>query len=255
MRRLAYFMLFVAMFLFSVKAMAQELALYYPFEGSGDDVVDTSGNGNDGAFDVGGAKRVASKDANFGKAMEFDGASRITVEDSDSLQIDTEISFVMWAKKGDAIGGTGTLPRIISRIGDVHELAMDTGHMVAGNFAIYFGNNPGWTTVVPVDEEWHHIAVTFDGGTFKVYLDGEDVFELQAGAPKTFTGTVYIGSRHDLASSEYFLGLLDELGIYADVLTQEQVQDIMEAGVLGDLLAVSPHNRLGSTWGEIKADY
>ncbi len=247
--------LFMAVFLFPINIIAQDFVLYYPFEGDGDEVTDMSENGNDGEFDQGGATRVASKDANFGKAMEFDGASRITVEDSDSLQVDTEISFVMWMKKADEVGGTGTLPRIISRIADVHELAMDSGHMVRGNFAIYFGGNPGWTTVVPVDEEWHHIAVTSDGGMFLVYLDGEEVFELQAGAPTTFTGTMYIGSRHDLGTAEYYLGLLDELGIYQGVLTEEQVQSIMEAGVLGDLLAVSPHDRLGSTWGAIKAKY
>ena len=255
MRHFASLILLAIMFLLPARAMAQELALYYPFEGSGDDVVDKSGNGNDGVFDVGGANRVASRDANFGKAMQFDGASRITVEDSDSLQIDTEISFVMWVKKEGEAGGTGTLPRIISRAADVHELAMDSGHMVRGNFAIYFGNNPGWTSCMPVDEEWHHIALTFDGGRFDVYLDGEPAFDLDAGGPRTFTGTLYIASRHDLGTSEYYLGLLDELGIYAGVLSQEQIQDIMEAGVLGDLLAVSPQDKLGSTWGEIKAQY
>lgn len=254
MRLFVFLTLFVAVFLFPINIIAQELVLYYPFEGDGDEVTDQSGNENDGEFDTGAAIRVPSKDADFGKAMEFDGASRITVEDSDSLQIDTELSFVMWVKKSGE-GGTGLLPRIISGASDVHELAMDTGHMVAGNFAIYFGGNPGWTTVVPVDEEWHHIALTADGSEFHVYLDGEDVFELQAGVPKTFTGTIYIGSRHDLGSAEFYLGLLDELAMYAGVLTQDQVQDIMEAGVLGDLLAVSPHDRLGSTWGKIKAKY
>lgn len=254
MRFFVFLTLFVAVFLFPINIIAQELVLYYPFESDGDDVMDVSDNGNDGVFDAGGANRVASKDADFGKAMEFDGASRIMIEDSDTLQIDTEISFVMWVKKSGE-GGTGLLPRIISAIGDVHELAMDTGHMVAGNFAIYFGGAPGWTTVVPVDEDWHHIALTFDGSVFHVYLDGEDVFELNAGSSKVFTGTLYVGSRHDLGSNEFYLGLLDELAIYQGALTQEQVQDIMEAGVLGDLLAVSPHDRLGSTWGEIKAKY
>jgi hypothetical protein len=248
-------MLFAAMFLFSTKTMAQELALYYPFEGSGDSVEDKSGKGNDGEFDVGGAKRVASKDESFGKAMEFDGESRIAVEGSDTLNIDTEISFVMWVKKANEAGGTGTLPRIISRAADLHELAMDSGHMVRGNFAIYFGNNPGWTSCMPVDLDWHHIAVTFDGSMFNVYLDGEAAFDLKAGAPRTFSGTFYIGSRCDLSSTEYYEGLLDELGVYAGVLTQEEVAEIMTGGVLGNLLAVSPHNRLGSTWGLIKAKY
>jgi len=255
MKNFISLMFLTAMLLFSIGAMAQELVLYYPFEGTGDTVADESGKGNDGKFDVGGAKRVASKDENFGKAMEFDGKSRIAVEESDSLKIDTGISFVMWVKKANEAGGTGTLPRIISRAADLHELAMDSGHMVRGNFAIYFGNNPGWTSCMPVDLDWHHIAVTFDGSVFNVYLDGEAAFELKAGGPRTFGGTFYIGSRHELGTSEYYEGLLDELGVYAGVLTQKEVAEIMTGGVLGQLLAVSPHDRLGSTWGSIKAKY
>lgn len=241
--------------LFPIRLMAQELVLYYPFESTGDKVVDESGMGNDGSFDQGNAKRVASKENNFGKAMEFDGKSRITVKESNSLKIDTEISFVMWVKKADEAGGTGTLPRIISRDSDVHELAMDSGHITRGNFAIYFGNNPGWTSCMPVDLDWHHIAVTFDGSTFNVYLDGEAAFNLKAGGARTFTGALYVGSRCDLGSNEYYAGLLDELAIYSGALTQDKVKEIMTGGVMGQFLAVSPHGKLASTWSSIKAKY
>jgi hypothetical protein len=245
----------VALILFPIRIMAQELVLYYPFEGTGDKVIDESGEGNDGSFDAGKGKRVASKENNFGKAMEFDGTSRIAVKESNSIKIDTEISFVMWVKKADEAGGTGTLPRIISRASDLHELAMDSGHIKRGNFAIYFGGNPGWTSCMPVDLDWHHIAVTFDGSTFNVYLDGEEAFNLKAGGATTFSGTLYVGSRHDLGSSEYYAGLLDELGIYAGVLTQDEVKNVMTGGVAGQLLAVSPHDKLTSTWSSIKAKY
>ena len=255
MKNFISLMFLAIMLLFATRAMTQELVLYYPFESDGDEVIDESGNGNDGNFDEGGAKRVASKEGNFGKAMEFAGESRIVVEDSDSLQVDQDISFVMWVKKANEAGGTGILPRIISRISDVHELAMDSGHMELGNFAIYFGGNPAWTSCMPVDLEWHHIALTFDGSKFIVYLDGEVAFELEAGTPRTFSGTLYIGSRHNLGTAEFYEGLLDELGIYAGVLSQEKVVEIMTEGILGQLFAVSPHGRFGSTWGSIKAKY
>lgn len=168
------------------------------------------------------------------------------------MKIDTKISFVMWVKKANEAGGTGTLPRIISRASDQHELAMDSGHIKRGNFAIYFGGNPGWTSAMPVDMNWHHIALTFDGGMFKVYLDGEGAFELKAGGPRTFIGTFYIGSRHDLGSNEYYAGLLDELGVYAGVLDQKTVKKIMTEGVKGQLLAVEPSDKLASIWGRMK---
>ena len=252
MKSFIHLILLATALLFCTRVAAQELVLYYPFEDTGNIVADESGKGNDGEFDLGGAIPVNSKDQNFGKAMQFDGQSRIVVEDSDSLQIDTEISFVMWVKKANEAGGTGILPRIISRAADVHELAMDSGHLQLGNFAIYFGNNPGWTSCMPVDLDWHHIAVTFDGGMFSVYLDGEAAFELNAGAPRTFNGTIYIGSRHDLSTSEYYEGLLDELGVYADVLTQDQVVDVMTNGVMGNLIAVSSQSKLATTWADVK---
>lgn len=242
--------------LFTLELFAVELVLYFPFDESGDKVIDKSGKGNDGIFDRGKPKRVASKDVNFRQAMEFDAASRITVNDSKSLTIDKEISFVMWVKKGDEAGGVGTLPRMISRASDLHELAMDSGHLKRGTFAIYFGGNPGWTTCVPVDMQWHHIAVTGDGSTFTTYLDGENVFQIKAAGPGTYKGNLYIGSRHELGSNEYFKGLLDEIGVFAGVLAQNEIVQIMNTGVQGNLLSVSPkYNSLVNTWGNIKTIY
>lgn len=227
--------------------------LYYPFEEDGDKVMDKSGNGNDGVFDTGKASHVGGKEANFGKAMEFGGDSRITVEDSKSLALGQEYSFVMWAKKKDEAGGTGTLPRIISRASDVSELAFDSGHLKRGTFAIYFGGNPGWTTCVPVDEEWHHIAVIQDGA-FNVYLDGENVFQLKNVGPASFSGNLFIGSRHDLSSKEFYNGFLDELAIYNGALTPDSVKKIMNEGVKGQLFGVSMLDKLSTTWGDLKLE-
>ena len=55
----------MAILLLPVGAIAQDLVLYYPFEGTGDTVVDQSGKGNDGEFDTGAANRVASKEQNL----------------------------------------------------------------------------------------------------------------------------------------------------------------------------------------------
>jgi hypothetical protein len=252
MKRFIFLLFFVSVSALPIQVMAQELVLYYPFEGAGKTVTDQSGKDNEGKFDTGSDNRVASKDKRFGMAMEFDAKSRITVPESDSLTIDTDISFVMWVNKADEAGGVGTLPRIISRVGDVHELAMDSGHITRGNFAIYFGGIIGWTGEMPVKEkEWHHIALTHDGAAFKIYLDGKLENEHKNGAKKTFAGPLYVGSRHDLGSNEYYGGLLDELALYADVLDEKTINQIMEEGVQGQF-AVESAGKLALTWGSIK---
>lgn len=251
-----YFLIsIVCVLLFSINIVAQELVLYYPFDGDKDKVSDKSGKGNDGKFDAGGLKLVTSKEPNLGQAMSFDGTQRIAVENSKSLAINGPISFAFWTKKSDEIGGTGTLPRIISRQGDLHELAMDSGHIKKGTFAIYFGGAPGWTMCMPVDMDWHHIAVTSDGSEFHVYLDGKDVFQVKGSGPAAYTGTFYVGSRCDLTSKEFYNGLVDELAIYSGALTNDKVNEIMNGGVKGQLLAVSPKSKLAYTWGFLKSEH
>ena len=234
----------------SAPATSQELVLYYPFEGAGATVTDESGNGNDGEFDTDPAQRVDSLSPRHGTALKFTSTERIVIPESDSLNVEGEISFVMWLKLADEVGGTGTLPRIISRDGDQHELAMDSGHITRGNFAYYFGGNPSWTTGMPVDQEWRHIAVTFDGSEFKIYLDGEEAAQLPSAAAKSFTGSVYIGSRHN-GMAEAYAGLLDELAIYAGALDQPKIQEIIDGGVL-DQLPVDAAGRLAHVWANLK---
>ena len=62
MKRFVILFFLLTIFVFSIQAIAQELVLYFPFEGDGDTVKDESGKGNDGKFDNGKANRVASKD-------------------------------------------------------------------------------------------------------------------------------------------------------------------------------------------------
>ena len=60
------------------QANAQKLVLYFPFEGNGDTVDDESGQYNHGKFDNSKAKRIASNDKLFGKAMQID-KSRVII--------------------------------------------------------------------------------------------------------------------------------------------------------------------------------
>ena len=151
---IAYLFIAVVTLFQPVQARAQELVLYFPFEGRDNTkiVEDKSGKNNHGKFDNGKAKRVASKDKPFGKAMEFD-MSRIIVEGSKSLDV-PKISIAMWANKFTETGGNGLLPRIISRgPNDQLELAMDSGHKQKGSFAVYARGITGWNQGMPVKEK------------------------------------------------------------------------------------------------------
>ncbi len=61
---------------------------------------------------------------------------------------------------------------------------------------------------------------------------------------------MYIGARHT-GIEESYAGLLDELAIYAGVLDQPTIQQIIDEGVL-DQLAVDAAGRLTTAWGDLK---
>ena len=252
MKRYMLFFLLVTLFQ-PVQTRAQELVLYFPFEGKGDNVEDKSGKNNHGKFDNGKAKRVASKDKPFGQAMEFE-KSRLVVEGSDSLDTG-KISIALWVNKFTEKGGNGLLPRIISRgPNDQLELAMDSGHMQMGNFAVYARGITGWNKGMPVKEkQWHHITLTYNGKVFDMYLDGkrQDDYQIKANGKLSMQGPFYVGSRHTGIGEDY-LGLVDELAVYSGILGQAKIKEIIENGVQGQF-AVDAKRKLASTWGELKS--
>ena len=80
------------------------------------------------------------------------------------------------------------------------------------------------------DGLWHHAAATFDGQTLRVYLDGTQIGALER------PGTIEAGgpARACIGSSnggECFRGQMDELRIYADALTAEEIARLYRNGV------------------------
>lgn len=85
------------------------------------------------------------------------------------------------------------------------------------------------TLIQPPLDEWHHVAVTFDGvrSTFAVYYDGELVNQpidvpLVAGLGTAPTTGFHIGSFRG-GSDRFFQGHIDEVGIWDRVLRQFEI--------------------------------
>ncbi len=71
--------------------------------------------------------------------------------------------------------------------------------------------------------EWSHVAVTYDGDTMKLYLNGEiNHFELLNTIPDTSTTNYFIGKRGD---DNFFLnGSVDEVKLWSKVLSKEEIK-------------------------------
>ena len=190
--------------------------------------------------------------ADFNYSLEFDGDDYIEISDENSLDITGEITLEAWVKLNDS--GQGQLRTVISKgYGPTNNyiLAVDWYNKV--DFGYYGANNAWnrWHTVeVIYFNVWTHIAVTHSEGYDPVfYVNGsmvtsENYYGISTSNMLVNDYSLYIGQHHDVVENSYpFYGLIDEVRIWSDNLTQEQI-----AANMNQTLDPSGYNLLMAYW-------
>ena len=267
MKALAFFSvasLIVVCLVFAGTSYAQlpGVAAAYPLDdGSGKVAKDFSGNGNDGVF-VGNPQWVTGR---FGKALSFSGKDDyVQMADSDSLDVTGAITLMAWVYPTVLSNGVeGIIARWKYSGGDERSYLLATSDRNNGvRFQLSPDGTGGKEKVLFSDvgletNKWTHIACTSDGSTMKVYFNGVEHGSI-AYDQGIYAGiaTVNIGTLNDdAAANRVFDGIIDEVVILSAPLTQQQVAIAMSIGIGSLIAAVSPSDKLSSTWGEIKTQY
>ena len=103
-------------------------------------------------------------------------------------------------------------------------------YMSGGNFYWNTGDgngNPfGVSASTYGDDKWHHFAVTGDGTTVKLYIDG--IFKGNASAFKAITGTSLIFNGWDTGTSYNFNGKLSDFRLYSTTLSADDVKELYQ---------------------------
>jgi hypothetical protein len=99
---------------------------------------------------------------------------------------------------------------------------------------------------------WYLAAVTFDGSTMRVYLNGQQVDSRSwSGSVSNDSGVaVGLGNQPSGAGNRAFDGTLDEVAVYDKALTAAQVLALYDAGTAG----LRGHWKLDETSGNSAAD-
>jgi hypothetical protein len=192
------------------------LVAYYAFEGNAED---SSGNGYHGVEN--GTPEYAA--GVIGQALSLNGFASYVSVDSVGISGTAPRTIAGWAKAGtnslfswtNVFGFTG--PSTNGQHFDI-EIVGNTGTTTSGYFGLH---RHGWEMDITAnDEEWHHLAATFDGSTVNLYGDGRLVNTDSVGNVNT-PGPVHVGRRQD--NDNYFEGLIDDLRIYDTALTPEEI--------------------------------
>ena len=231
----------------SAKIDSKSIAGVWLFdEGSGKQVKDASGKGNDGTL-KNNPQWVAGK---FGKALEFDGKDDyVEVPDNDTLDV-TSITLAAWVKGtvNQLVNGNVIVYKKPSYVLQYWAAVINPGVFVGGQWC-----GSGWLpSAVIWDNDWHHMALTYDGSTQKFYVDGEFKGENTACAGKIdiTTTELTIGT----GNVGFYTGSIDEVAVFDVVLDEDDFKDIITKG-LKAIAAVFPTGKLTTTWGSLKEVY
>jgi len=223
-------------------------------EGGGDTAEDSSGNGNDGEIFA-----AEWDEGRFGKALKFDGVSSYVNCGMDlSLDITDNLTIVAWIKEdGEQIGW----PRVVARENP------GAGHR---QYALCYSNaqeiraiadteGGGFCDIIGPDlnDDWHHLAITYSDQTMELFLDGVSVGTADGGGSLVSEGdlgNVAIGKTAHDALKDIFKGTIDEVAIFSVALSKDEINSIMKNGLVKGL-AVEPAFKLPTKWGQIKQNY
>jgi glucose/arabinose dehydrogenase len=196
----------------------------YTFDaGSGLTLADVSGNGNNGTIS-GGTSWTTGK---YGGALSFNGSTgRVSVPSSPSLGLSSAMTLMAWIQPTASQSGWRT---IMQRQSDAYFLnaSNDSGPLRPSGGGT-FGGDTSWvtgTTASPVNA-WTHVALTYDGATLRLYVNGTQVATGAAsGAIQSSTNPLWIGGNNPYG--EYFQGLIDEARVYNRALSATDIQAAM----------------------------
>ena len=237
----------------SIEAAVDEhtVAVWLFDEGAGDVVKDVSGNGHDGEF-AGKPKWVK---AEFGGGLEFPGndSGYVVVKSTKKLELET-LSIEAWVKVAEGTGkwqgivckqqaGCGNRNYGIWVHVDQHVLHSEIGANGACGFSI-----DGTTQIT--DDEWHHLAFTYDGKMGRAYVDGELEVEAPNGTTFQSADPITIGVPN-LNNANGLKGVIDEVRISNVARTEAEIQEAMDVG-LAAILNVEPGGKLATRWGYLK---
>ena len=226
-----------------VKAAAS-IVSWWPGEGNANDIVD----GNDGKL-MGGATFAPGK---VGQGFSFDGIDDfVLVSDRPNLRIRGDLTVELWAKrtgfggrafmlmKGGGAIETRDVPSSYFLSFGAGGRTRESGDYLRCCFEDRDGYGIGFIGPQVTDTDFHHYAYVRFGNRHKLFMDGIIINEGDFDNPPGSTNGLPLvigGIRSDTDPSGYrlhFTGVIDELSIYDQALSDGQIKTIYNAGSAG----------------------
>ena len=233
---------------------APVLALSFD-EGVGTTANDSSGNGNNGTV-LGAAWTTLGK---YGGALDFNGVNAVvTVPDANSLDLTNGMTIELWVyPTATPTGWQSVVTKEIPGDGVYTMYANNsTNNRPYAGMMINGASQSTTGTAQLAANTWTHLAMTYNGTTLILYVNG-----VQVGS-KAVTGNITT-SAYGLTiggaqlSTEFFKGRIDNVRIYNQALLAADIITLRDTAItLGPRLAISqPTNGSTVSGGTVNVAY
>lgn len=177
--------------------------------------------------------KLTGRGSNFasgkvGAAILFSGSGALEVPDSTLFDFGrtSPMSVCLWGYRM----GTQPVMHLVGKRGGCgppfsYQVAFDTRGLL-------FGGDSGYALAndqMPMNR-WTHLVGTFDGATFRLYIDGALKASAKGTIGQTNSATLKIGGSGECAP---FVGMIDEVAIFKRALTDQEIRAIHAAGSVG----------------------
>jgi hypothetical protein len=195
-------------------------------EGSGVQTHDASGQGNTGTI----SSATWSAAGKYGSALSFNGTSAwVTVADAASLDLTNGMTIEAWVNP-TSNAGWQTIVLKEKYGGLAYSLYSANGSSRPAGY-VYTTSELGLagTAALPLNT-WTHLAVTFNGTTMRMFVNGVEV------STRALTGSIVVSDQPlriggNALVGEYYRGMIDEVRVYNRALTAAEIQSDMTTPV------------------------
>lgn len=176
-------------------------------------------------------------------ALSFDGVNDIVqIANHASLNIAKKFTIEFWLKTAQPTQNWGRILEkgmwdeySISFYGTKAKMCAALVTPVPGSYARMTVTHGPSTTALAANS-WYHVAMTYDGSTAKLFINGKEEFSkaLAQVTPRSLTKALIIGAARQNDTIEYpFKGVLDEIRLWNVARTAAQLQSTITASLTG----------------------
>jgi hypothetical protein len=204
--------------------------------------------------------------------LDFDGEDdNVTLSDNFDFN-GGPFTLEVWVKPDSQTNSGGSNDAIQTIFSKRDETDMTTGYdlRIQNNYVTFNWNNGNTLSSSPYTigtDRWYHIAVTFSGGTYTLYVDGLEIANSGGGdtAPALNNFDCVLGAMDQpkgggiIDPIHYFSGWMDELRIWNLALSIEQIRHMMNQEIQDNGGSVRgtvvPIDIPGLSWTDLAAYY